>query len=174
MKHTCHQYSSTNASLTCTDCPTSLNSNEGSASCDRAASNYYLKYNKEGLIISLPCPSNAKCSGGYYYPRPSKNYWVDRSQAKFAGDVYSCPRATCTGATYKTTTTTSSSSSSSSAASSSSSSSSSSSLSSSGSGSSSQGNTEYCWNSTYYDVDNKQCNSEALQCEPGSGSALCG
>ena len=31
-------------------------------------------------------------------PRPDKGYWVERRTLEFAGDIYTCPRQTCTGA----------------------------------------------------------------------------
>ena len=39
-----------------------------------------------------------ECDGGRRMPRPLKGFWVDRSKAEYAADIYSCYRLACTGA----------------------------------------------------------------------------
>ena len=43
------------------------------------------------------CPKNSECFGGIELPRPSISYWVELQRDKYAGNVYRCPRATCSG-----------------------------------------------------------------------------
>ena len=61
--------------------------------CLLASPGYFL--GADGAAVK--CPENGKCDGQDAMPRPEEGFWVDRSKIKFAGNLYACPRRTCTG-----------------------------------------------------------------------------
>jgi hypothetical protein len=76
-----------------------MDSTPGADVCDLATADYFLDPAND--FRTAECPENAECRGGLDMPRPQENFWVDRSEARFASSIYPCSRSSCTGATTK-------------------------------------------------------------------------
>ena len=87
------KFADSNGSLACTDCALGRSSSGGSGECALAAPGYYLTSGGD----YLECPRGSSCLGGNEMPRPNAEFWVDRSDLNFAGNIYKCPRRTCKG-----------------------------------------------------------------------------
>ena len=89
-------FAANESSFGCQQCPQGMDSSGGSGSCNRASKGYFLDPGED--FEATECPENAECAGGMEIPRPHLGFWVDLSNPEYAGKIYRCERATCTGA----------------------------------------------------------------------------
>ena len=89
-------FAANESSFGCLQCPQGMDSSGGSGSCNRASTGYFLDPGE--AFEATECPENAECVGGMEIPRPHLGFWVDLSNPEYAGKIYRCERATCTGA----------------------------------------------------------------------------
>ena len=89
------KYAAAEASSSCSECALGTDSAPGASECALAAGGYYPDPSGVG---TAECPLNAVCRGNDEMPLPLEGFWVERRALKFAGNVFRCPRQTCTGA----------------------------------------------------------------------------
>jgi hypothetical protein len=93
------KFASGSKNTACSDCSEGWSSGYGASGCQYAAANYFLSQNLDSVIT---CPKDAKCYGNDYGPVPYEGHWVDRSDYKYAGNIFNCARDSCEGGNYST------------------------------------------------------------------------